>query len=237
MPSQGSDRSSADPPVSTPSPDCDRSALWRRRPLAAFGAVAAGALGGALLVGFVAFSAAMPHGEPALAARAEGIVALTGDSSRVQDALALLAAGRARRLLITGVNPTTTAPEIAAATPKFRYLFKCCIDLGYEAVNTAGNAVEARDWAKREGFRHSLIVVTSTYHMRRALAEMGAAMPRISLIPYPVGAQEFDGKPWWGNLRALRLLGREYVKYIFAVTRMALEPSHAPAPAPPADIG
>jgi len=40
---------------------------------------------------------------------ADGIVALTGGASRLADAVELLASGRGRRLLISGVAPTTNA--------------------------------------------------------------------------------------------------------------------------------
>lgn len=186
-------------------------------------AVLAMAVVSALFAGFLRFSAQVPNADPRAKPSAQGIVALTGDTARVRDAVELLAAGRASRLLITGVNPTTTGPELAASTPGFGYLFKCCIDLGYKALNTVGNAAEARQWATREGFRHSLIVVTSTYHMPRALAEMAAAMPGMDLIPYPVAPPRLGVKSWWRDPQTLRLLGLEYVKYLVAVARMKLE--------------
>jgi uncharacterized SAM-binding protein YcdF (DUF218 family) len=177
----------------------------------------------ALFVGFVAFSAELPQAGARAPPKAEGIVALTGDAARVRGALELLAAGRAARLLISGVNSTTTASELAASAHGFHALFKCCVDLGYQAVNTVGNATEARRWAEREGFRRSLIIVTSTYHMPRALAEMAAAMPGMDLIPYPVEPPRLNAKSWWKDPSVLRLLGREYVKYLFAVARTKLE--------------
>ncbi|HUZ66784.1 MAG TPA: YdcF family protein [Beijerinckiaceae bacterium] len=198
-------------------------ALRRRHSIARLIGALAVLAATALLAGFVAFSANLPKADHGVSESAQGIVALTGDAARVRDAVALLAAGRARRLLITGVNRKTTRPEIAAETPGFRYLFKCCIDLGYEAVNTLGNAAEARQWAQREGFRRSLIIVTSTYHMPRALAEMSAAMPGVDLIPYPVATPLLSARTWWRDPQSLRLLGREYVKYLIAVARMALE--------------
>jgi uncharacterized SAM-binding protein YcdF (DUF218 family) len=170
----------------------------------------------------------LPAAEPALSETADGIVALTGDVARVRDALALLAAGKAQRLLITGVNPITTQAEIASENKSYGYLFACCVDLGYEALDTVGNAAETRDWAQRRKFSRALIVVTSTYHMPRALAEMSAAMPHIKLIPYPVDANELVGRPWWTSVHALHLLAREYVKYLFAVARTAFSRGEGP---------
>ena len=185
----------------------------------AIGAAIVGLIALALSAGFVGFVSAIPKPSTRLPAAAQGIVALTGDAARVRDAVALLAAGRGSRLLITGVNRTTTRGELAALSPGSSRLFKCCIDLGYAAMNTAGNASETLAWARRLGFRNSLIIVTSTYHMPRALEDMRTAMPNVALTPYSVAAPKLQKSSWWRNPSSLFLLGREYLKYLFAVAR------------------
>lgn len=122
----------------------------------------------ALALGFAWFLYRVPTDETPPDHTAEGIVVLTGGALRINDAVELLAAGRGRRLLITGVNPTTHSRELAALTPRYKALFGCCIDLDHSALNTIGNAVETRRWTRARGF-HSLIVVTSAYHMPRAI--------------------------------------------------------------------
>ncbi len=72
---------------------------------------------------------------------ADGIVALTGGPFRINDALELLAAGRAQRLLITGVNPVTRPVEISRLVPEHQRWFTCCVDIDH-STNTIGNAVE-----------------------------------------------------------------------------------------------
>src|SRR4051812_22032869 len=62
--------------------------------------------------GFVWFVQMMPEDEKPPGRNADGIVVLTGAAFRINDALELLAAGRGRRLLISGVNPTTHTGEI-----------------------------------------------------------------------------------------------------------------------------
>src|SRR5580700_5358400 len=137
----------------------------------------------ALVLGFAGFVWLLPSQEVALDHNADGIVVLTGGTSRVTDALELLASGHGKRLLITGVNPGTTTGDIAHQTVNYDRVLTCCVDLDYSALNTLGNAVQARLWAIQHDF-HSLIVVTSAYHMPRALAELEHQLPNVALVPY-----------------------------------------------------
>ena len=97
-----------------------------------------------LVGGFGYFIWRLPDQEIKLDRNADGIVVLTGGDSRVSDALALLAAGRANRLLISGVYTGTTTSDIARQVVDYNRLLACCVDLDYSAYNTLGNAVGAR---------------------------------------------------------------------------------------------
>jgi uncharacterized SAM-binding protein YcdF (DUF218 family) len=176
----------------------------------------------ALVAGFGVFLWLLPSEEVVLDRNADGIVVLTGGASRVTDALELLAAGRGKRLLITGVNPGTTTADIAHQVAGYDRLLACCVDLDYSAINTLGNAIEARRWALDRGFR-SLIVVTSSYHMPRALAEIAHQLPDVALIPFPVVPDRLRVEPWWSNGTTTRLVLSEYFKYLFAHVRMRFD--------------
>jgi uncharacterized SAM-binding protein YcdF (DUF218 family) len=180
----------------------------------------------ALLSGFVWFALHIASRESPLDHTADGIVALTGGASRITDAVELLASGRGQRLLITGVAPTTNTAELVRLAPDHERWFGCCIDLDYTAVNTIGNAVETRRWALERGFR-SLVVVTSSYHMPRALLEIGHRLPDVTLIPFPVVTQQHRAEPWWSNVGTAKILLFEYVKFIVAAARIGLEPTPA----------
>ncbi|HLH89893.1 MAG TPA: YdcF family protein [Xanthobacteraceae bacterium] len=177
----------------------------------------------ALGLGFLWFLHRVPTAETPADRSAEGIVVLTGGALRINDAVELLAAGRGRRLLITGVNPITHSRELARLTPQYRALFGCCIDLDHTAQNTIGNAVETRRWTRTRGF-HSLLVVTSAYHMPRAIAELAHELPDVALIEFPVLTERQRAEPWWSNGATARLVISEYLKFVVAVVRMRVLP-------------
>jgi uncharacterized SAM-binding protein YcdF (DUF218 family) len=174
----------------------------------------------ALVLGFAIFVWRVPARELALSRDGDGIVALTGGASRITDAIGLLAAGRGKRLLISGANPATNSHEISRLNPEFGKWVRCCVDFD-RSVNTLGNAIEIRKWVERRGFQ-SLVVVTSNYHMPRAIAEIRHQLPAITLLPFPVVADRQRAGPWWANGVTVRLMVSEYVKLIFARLRMAL---------------
>ena len=180
----------------------------------------------ALIVGFLWFTLHVANEESRLDHAADGIVALTGGASRITDAVELLASGRGRRLLITGVAPTTSTAELARLAPGHERWFGCCIDLGYAAINTVGNAAEIRHWARERGFR-SLVVVTSSYHMPRAMLEIGHQLPGVTLIPFPVVGGQGRAEPWWSKPGTAKILVFEYLKLIAAAARIGLEPAFA----------
>jgi uncharacterized SAM-binding protein YcdF (DUF218 family) len=172
-------------------------------------------------VGFVGFLSQLRGSEEKPARSADGIVVLTGGSSRVSDAMELLAGGYGKRLLISGVHPTNSVSDISRTLPDNHKLLTCCVDLDRSAIDTRGNAAETRRWAKERGFK-SLIVVTSNYHMPRAIVELSHTMPDVTLIPFAVVGDKWRDEPWWTSGATLRLLLSEYAKYVAAEMRVRL---------------
>jgi uncharacterized SAM-binding protein YcdF (DUF218 family) len=177
------------------------------------------ALAGALWLsaGYIAFRDRIAPVEPRHVAAADAIVVLTGGPQRLTEALTLLAERKGRKLLISGVNERTARDEITRLVADRRALMDCCVDLGRSARNTIGNAIEARRWARANGFR-SLIVVTANYHLPRTLEEFGHVLGDVRLIGYPVVA---DGPE--PAAPSHRMAFAEYAKYEVSRLRRLIE--------------
>ena len=76
----------------------------------------------------------------------------------------------ALRSLVAGADPSVTKADLARRIPGSGALLKCCVDLGTESVDTRSNAEEAGRWLAKHHF-HSLRLITSDWHMRRARYE------------------------------------------------------------------
>jgi len=174
------------------------------------------------LAGLLAFADRIERMTPAVdPGQADGIVVLTGASdARINEALRLLAAGRGERLLVSGVNRQVQRGELRQVTAGSNRLFDCCVDLGFEAEDTVGNAQEIAAWAAAKRY-DSLIVVTSDYHMPRAMLEIRGQMRTADLVPYPVATPSLNADSWWRTGTGQRRMLLEYSKYLAVLVREA----------------
>jgi len=171
----------------------------------------------ALCLGFAAFLIGLPKVQTVQdMPKADAIVVLTGGGgTRIRAAATLLAKERGERLLISGVHSAVQRRDIQDLfhlTPK---AMQCCVDLGYRAQDTLGNADEIAAWAQNHNYEQ-LIVVTSTYHMPRALIELRATLPAAELTPFPVKGGRHKG------MESLRRMVVEYLKYVVILAREAV---------------
>ena len=191
---------------------------------------------GAFVFGFALFAANVMRDHPVSEETADGIIVLTGGDFRIPEAGRLLQQKRASRLLISGVNAVTTRDDLLKLSGIDRALFDCCVDVGYAAQDTLGNAEEARTWATSRNLNR-LIIVTSNYHMPRSLAELALALPSAELIPDAVVPRKFRSGAWWAHPGAARLLLSEYVKFLPVAARLTAMRYLTPRSSPAATAG
>ncbi len=181
---------------------------------------------GLFVAGFLQFADKVASLQPPASPKADAIIVLTGGFQRIDQGVELLKAGAGKRLLISGVHPTTTRSQIRRNTQSSAALFTCCVDIGREAVDTIGNAVEASNWIADRGYR-SILVVTNNYHMPRSLLELRRARPETEFIAYPVVNSDLKTSNWLRNPLFMKAILLEYAKYSVAFLRDVIG-SHIP---------
>jgi uncharacterized SAM-binding protein YcdF (DUF218 family) len=184
--------------------------------IARVGAVIAVSATGAWLGGLFWFAAKVPHSGGTAPERTEAIVVLTGGSGRLAAGLRLLSEGYGRKLFVSGVARGVDVAALLRVAKRQPQELICCIDVGYAADNTAGNAGETASWLRAQGYR-SITLVTANYHMPRSLLEFHRAMPRIKIVPHPVFPRGFKLARWWQWPGTATLLVSEYTKFLLAL--------------------
>ena len=171
------------------------------------------------LGGLVWYASLIPRPGAPSPVKSEAIVVLTGGSDRMAEGLRLLEGGIGRKLFVSGVYHRVEVKELLRVAKKNPSELECCIELGYTADNTAGNARETAAWMDKEGFR-SLRLVTASYHMPRSLIEFHRAMPEIEIIVHPVFPEGFKRDEWWLWPGSTTLIASEFGKYLMALVRI-----------------
>lgn len=194
---------------------------WRVRPIRRFVHLFLGLMllfCAVLLAGFLYFAETVASLETPRHPKADAIVVLTGGFQRIDQALELLRQGAGERLLISGVNPTTSGNQIRRFTQSSSRLFECCVDIGHDALDTIGNANETARWISDHGYR-TVLVVTNNYHMPRSLLELRRSDARTEFLSYPVINSDLKNGNWLGQPLVVKTILSEYVKYSVAMLR------------------
>jgi uncharacterized SAM-binding protein YcdF (DUF218 family) len=163
------------------------------------------------LFGFVVYaytSVSMRADKPDV--KTDSVVVLTGDEKRIETGLSLLAQGLSGNLFISGVHKDVTEQDIRAMWNGSPPLPACCIVLGQTAMTTQQNGRETALWISSMQFK-VIRLVTSKYHMHRAVMELNHAAPDVKIIREPVTDKTTDIK----SERLWQLLFSEYNKTLF----------------------
>ncbi len=129
-------------------------------------------------LGFVWFAAIPP--QPIGAGRSDAAVVLTGGDGRIQRSLEVLARGWVKQVLVAGVDSEVRPREFAVEYEVTGKTMACCITLDKISVDTRTNAREAAAWLSANKV-HSVRLITSDWHMRRAAWELGNAAPDVEI--------------------------------------------------------
>lgn len=161
---------------------------------------------------------------PAEVPESDAIVVLTGGYLRIETGLDLLEKGKGRKLLISGVNPDTSRDAIRRGTETTDRLFACCVELGRQARDTVGNAIETERWITENGFDR-VILVTNNYHLPRSMLELRRVGKAAEIVPYPVVNTDLGNGEWITDPEIVRVLVTEYVKLVVAGAREWARPA------------
>ncbi|MGA8754112.1 YdcF family protein [Candidatus Deferrimicrobium sp.] len=152
---------------------------------------------------------AIPHllsnRDPAPPARpADAIFVLTGGEGRIQEGYRAWSSGAARELFILGAGRWVPVTRILPEVSRIPAEALSRIHVEGWSENTLENAFSAKS-AVGEGKFSSVILVTSDYHVPRAvLAFRKVLPPDVALSVIRVGAEGGDGASWrWARRRFL----------------------------------
>jgi uncharacterized SAM-binding protein YcdF (DUF218 family) len=161
-------------------------------------------------LGFLLFSVSL--GRPADSRKTDAAVVLTGGAGRLEHGLEVLRKRKARRLLVSGTDPSVTKADLADRVPRSAAVMRCCVDLDSASVDTRSNAEETGRWLDQRRYR-SFRLITSDWHMRRARYEFERVLgDRYELVPDAVRTQP-----------SFTILFGEYNKYLLRRVAMFLE--------------
>lgn len=125
-------------------------------------------------LGFVWFAVALP--QPAGKEHSDAVVVLTGGKGRIDRGLEALDRGWSSQLFVSGVDREVKPHEFAVEYNVGSARMACCVTLGFEAVDTRSNGKETAAWLAAQKVR-TVRLVTSDWHMRRAVLELRRAAP------------------------------------------------------------
>ena len=173
------------------------------------------------LGGFLQFITDLPSEIEDPDGETDAIIVLTGGAERLDTGLQLLINGKAKKLLVSGVDRVTTQAALLQRSQIDSAKFACCVELGHEASDTLGNAIEAEIWMRQAGYK-SLRLVTASYHMPRSLLLFQDTMKGVEIVANPVFSPNVEIDTWWRHPRSAKLLASEFVKYVYSLLTVRL---------------
>ena len=154
------------------------------------------------------------------------IVILTGGANRIKDGLKIIEDFKNLKninykILVSGTGMGFTKSSLKKKLgPNFNsQLIQCCIDLDGVSKNTLTNASETFKWTSKNDIKE-FILITSNYHMPRAILEFKNVMPNLKIYTYAITPKKHDIENWLSSYQTFSLVFIEYCKFIIASLRI-----------------
>ena len=154
------------------------------------------------------------------------IVILTGGANRIKDGLKIIEDFKNSeninyKILVSGTGMGFTKSSLKKKLgPNFNsQLIQCCIDLDGVSKNTLTNASETFKWTSKNDIKE-FILITSNYHMPRAILEFKNVMPNLKIYTYAITPKNHDLENWLSSYQTFSLVFTEYCKFIIANLRI-----------------
>ena len=138
-----------------------------------------------------------------------------GYQERVKQAVDLYRGGYAPRMIFSsGFVFAFQEAEVMKSLAMANGVPASAITLETQAVNTRDNVVQSEQILHERGWR-SILLVSSPYHMRRALLTWRRAAPDIEVTPTPVPQSQFYAHGRGASLEQIRGLVQEYAAIVY----------------------
>ena len=154
------------------------------------------------------------------------IVILTGGANRIKDGLKIIQDFKNSKninykILVSGTGMGFTKSSLKKKLGENfnSQLIQCCIDLDGVSKNTLTNASETFKWTSKNDIKE-FILITSNYHMPRAILEFKNVMPNLKIYTYAITPKNHDIENWLSSYQTFSLVFTEYCKFIIANLRI-----------------
>jgi len=154
------------------------------------------------------------------------IVILTGGTNRIKDGLNIISkfdklSTLDYKILVSGTGKGFTKLSLKnKLTFNFDFnLIECCIELDSVSTNTYSNAHETLKWVKKNNIKE-FILITSNYHMPRAVLEFRNKMPNLRIFTYSITPEKHNINMWLNSFQTFSLILSEYCKFLLTNLRI-----------------
>jgi uncharacterized SAM-binding protein YcdF (DUF218 family) len=142
--------------------------------------------------------------------KTDAIVVLTGGRGRIEEGVRLYREQKAHWLFLIGVDPSVQKRDLLKGGDGERDGEGVILEK--VSRNTLENAFYSRDLILKKDI-HSIRLITSRYHMKRATLIFRNLLPKeVAIYPQPVDSRNLKEK-WWNDSGSFRLLFTEFYKY------------------------